>query len=168
MTKSLLDRILLDQAPALAASPDPVADDGSGGTKVFGAALDAIPPGADPARTCIVRFQRGILEQLRRAAVLELDLPQLGGRYRLLIREVLGSISEGRVLRGRLLEDGLCRDSTITLGTDRAYGTLVAPSGTLEFEAKGSVAWIIVTPHRRRPRPRRAWLLPKSGSSQVN
>lgn len=168
MAKSPLDRVLLNQAPALAAGPATAEQDASGRSELFGEAIDALPPGADPSRTCMVRFQPGILEQLRRGAVLEFELPPLEGRYRLLISEVLGSITEGRVLRGRLLEDGLCRESTITLGTDRAYGTLVAPGGTLEFEAKGRTARVVMTPHRRSPRRRRAWLLPKSGSNQVS
>ncbi|MCC5886640.1 MAG: hypothetical protein JJT88_09430 [Gammaproteobacteria bacterium] len=165
--KSPLDRVLLDQAPALAAGIEPALTEPERPERVFGDALDATPPGADPNRTCVVHFQRGILEQLSPAAVMELELPLLGGRYRLLINEVMGSIAQGRVLRGRLLEDGRCRASTITLGEDRAYGTLVAPRGILEFEAKGSVAWLFVTPHRPAPPRRRAWLLPKHGSSQV-
>lgn len=168
MAKSHLDRVLLDQAPALTAGRDSAAEDPAGATRLFGEVIDAPPRDADPVRTHVVRFQRGILEQLRRGTVLELDLPPLEGRYRLLITETLGSISEGRVLRGRLLEDGRCRESTITLGIDRAYGTLLAPHGTLEFEARGSVAWIIVKPQRSAPPRRRAWLLPKRGSSQVS
>lgn len=167
MAKSPLDRVLLDQAPALAAGSESAAPGAPGSERVFGDTLDATPPGGDPARTRAVRFQRGILEQLGRGAVLELQLPLLEGRYRLLITEVLGSISQGRVLRGRLLEDGRCRESTITLGEDRAYGTLVAPKGILEFEARGSVAWLFVTSDRRTHPRRRAWLLPKHGSSQV-
>jgi len=168
VAKSPLDRALLDQAPALAAGRPSAADDGPVAERVFGDILDATPPGADPIRTRMVRFQRGILEQLGRGAVLELDLPLLNRRHRLLVTEVLGSITQGRVLRGRLLEDGHCRESTITLGRDRAYGTLVAPGSTLEFEARGNVAWLFVTPHQRPTLRRRAWLLPKSGSSQVS
>ena len=164
MAKSYLDRVLLDQAPALAEgrtlAPEGVVES----EWIFGEPLDPPPAGKNPNRTHKVRFQRGILEQLGRGAVLELDLPLLGGRYRLQIDEVLGSVAQGRVLRGRLLEDGHCRESTITLGTDRAYGTLVAPGGTLEFEAKGSVAWLFVTPQQRVTLRRRAWLLPKSSS----
>lgn len=175
MAKSPLDKLLLEQAPALACpGAEALRDTGrrnatgdgpADGEALFGDVLQTAP-GSEPGRTAVVQFRRALLEVLQRGSILPLQLPLLGGRHHLLVTEVAGQIAHGRVLHGRLQEEGEGRLSTITLGPDRVYGTLEAAQGTLEFEARGGIAHLFVTPRRLPPLRRRAWLLPRKGSSQ--
>lgn len=101
---------------------------------------------------------------MRPGAVLVIRVPLLGGTCRLLATDVVAGTAEGTVIRGRVLEDPQSRVSTLTLGSERVYGSLLTPRGTLELEARGDIAWVFVTPFSDSGHERRAWLLPRNSS----
>lgn len=171
MAHSSIDKLLRAQAPALLQGPsarpcampeaifgEPIEDDSRSASR------GTHGSGRHTGRIRRLRFHRAPLDAMRPGAVLVIRVPLLGGTCRLLATDVVGSIREGRVLRGRILEDPQARPSTLTLGPDRVYGTLVTPRGTLELEARGDVAWVFVTPNTGSRQVQRAWLLPRNSS----
>lgn len=166
---SAIDKLLRTQAPARLWGDDLKAcstPDAVFGQPIEGDFGDARDGSSRNRRTLMVHFNRAPLDTTRRGSVLVLQLPLLGGPCRLLATDVTGSIAAGRVLTGRVLEDPQCRTSTLTLGPDQVYGTIITARGMLELEARGTVAWIFITPASGPPAENQAWLLPR-GNSQA-
>lgn len=168
MAHSSIEKLLRAQPPALLQRPHRqrcTVPEAVFGEPVDDAAHD-LRHGSkhQPGHVQRLRFNRAPLDAMRPGAVLVIRVPLLGGTCRLQAIDVVGDIVEGRVLRGRVLEDPQLRASTLTLGKERVYGTLVTPLGTLELEARDDIAWIFVSPHSEPGCEQRAWLLPGNSS----